>query len=148
MTGAPALSLYTIINTKCVTIVYSHSRTARAIEDQLPFTCCIAMEDYDDIFRFCEGRGYPAKLTDPEKRNFRRKCKENFKVDGGQLYYKRSDRGTQSLSERPWKLCIKTTEEKERVLKSCHSSATGIWKFLLVYTSAHTHTHTNKLIQA
>ncbi len=91
------------------------------------------MEDYEDIFRFCESNVYPSGLSKEGKRNYRRKCQENFKVENGQLFHRKSDRGKQPhaqsadsvQNECGWKLCVKTEDEKERVLKSCHSSATG-----------------------
>ena len=82
------------------------------------------MEDYECIFTYLESGIYPAGLSKNEKRNLRRKCNENFKVENGQLYYRRSNRCT-TQEECEWKLCIKTVEEKQRVLRSCHSSATG-----------------------
>ena len=81
----------------------------------MTFTC---------IFTYLESGIYPAGLSKNEKRNLRRKCNENFKVENGQLYYRRSNRCT-TQEECEWKLCIKTVEEKQRVLRSCHSSATG-----------------------
>ena len=82
------------------------------------------MEDYEEIYRFCEDNVYPCGLSKNQKRNFRRKCGENFKTDDGQLYYRRSNRGKSDTPSK-WMLAVKTVEEKERVLKSCHSSPTG-----------------------
>ena len=45
------------------------------------------MEKYDSIYRYLESGIYPEGLLKNEKRNFRRKCKENFKIEKGQLYY-------------------------------------------------------------
>ena len=84
-----------------------------------------SMEDYECIFTYLESGIYPAGLSKNEKRNLRRKCNENFKVENGQLYYRRSNRCT-TQEECEWKLCIKTVEEKQRVLRSCHSSATNL----------------------
>ena len=82
------------------------------------------MEDYERIFTYLESGIYPAELLKNEKRNFRRKCKENYKVENGQLHYRRSSR-SRCTTQEEWKLCIKNTEDKERILKSCHSSSTG-----------------------
>ena len=73
-----------------------------------------------------EGGIYPEGLSKNEKRNFRRKCRENFKIENGQLYYSKSDRDTATQKEHEWKLCVKTEDDKQRMLRSCHSSATGI----------------------
>ena len=59
----------------------------------------------------------------------RRKCEESFKIDddSGQLYYRTSDRsgrGSQA-DHSQWKLCIKTVDEKEKLLLSCHAGPQG-----------------------
>ena len=83
------------------------------------------MEKYDSIYRYLESGIYPEGLLKNEKRNFRRKCKENFKIEKGQLYYSKSDRCTATHKEPEWKLCVKNEDDKQRMLRSCHSSATG-----------------------
>ena len=82
------------------------------------------MEGYEEIYRFCEDNVYPCGLSKDQKCNFRRKCHENFKIDEGQLYYRKSNRGKSDMQAK-WMLAVKTVAEKERVLKSCHSSPTG-----------------------
>ena len=61
----------------------------------------------------------------------RRKCNENYKVDNGELYFRKSGRGSKKGPETEcndvWKKCIWTIEEKDRVLTSVHGSATGIY---------------------
>ena len=88
------------------------------------------MEDYEAVYRYLESSVYPDGLSKEKKRNFCQKCKENFKIENGQLF-QRCDRKnaseqneTDELADE-WKLCISTEEEKARVLRSCHSSATG-----------------------
>ena len=61
----------------------------------------------------------------------RRKCTENFKLEGCQLYYRKGTRGMKSDVSKEgkdisWRLCIRTNEEKRKVLKSCHEAATGM----------------------
>ena len=90
------------------------------------------MEEFDDIYEYLENRTYPEGLSKNGKRNWRRKCQENFKIEDGQLYHRKGDR--KPLTEQQeqvepvsvWRLCIKTKEEKDRILRSSHSSATGI----------------------
>ena len=56
-------------------------------------------------------------------------------------------RGMQSASENIWKLCIKTTEEKERVLKVVDSSSTGkICSNVHVHAYIHIHTYIHTLL--
>ena len=61
---------------------------------------------------------------------FRRKCKKNYKVESSQLYYKKSEIGSRKKHESdeldPWKLCIWTEQEKNRILTSVLGSSTGI----------------------
>ena len=88
------------------------------------------MEEYEDVYAYLEKSKYPESLTKDGKRNWRRKCLENFKVERGQLFFRKGQRkavqeDVMGEREQQWKLCIKTSEEKERVMKSCHTSATG-----------------------
>ena len=90
-----------------------------------------AMEEYDDIYEYLENKMYPEGLSKNGKRNWRRKCQENFKIENGQLFHRKSDlrsplKEQQEQIEPAWRLCIRTKEEKERILKASHSSATGI----------------------
>ena len=67
---------------------------------------------------------YPEGLTKGEKANFRRKVNNNYKLDAGQLYYKKAtDDGSDSSV---WKMCIRSEEERMRVVKSCHEGVGGI----------------------
>ena len=87
------------------------------------------MKEYEDAYAYLEKSKYPEGLTKDGKRNWRRKCCENFMVERGQLFYRKGQRKAMQEDvvgerEQQWKLCIKTNEEKERVMKSCHTSAT------------------------
>ena len=84
------------------------------------------MDDYDSIYRYLESGIYAEGLSKNEKRNLRCKCKKNFKIENGQLFCRKSDRGAESEREPQWKLCLKTEDDKQRMLPSCHSSDTGI----------------------
>ena len=91
------------------------------------------MEEYDGIFVYLQDQTYPDGLTKDGKQNWRRKCTENFKIENGQLYHRKSNRNSKAKEQdqqsgvdgNEWKRCIKSKEEKERILKSCHSSETG-----------------------
>lgn len=95
------------------------------------------MEDYDEVFKFCENREYPSDLSKDQKRNFRRRCTESFMVKDGLLYYRKYSRGKPSGQQNDWKLCVKNADEKERIMISCHSSATG----MIICCSMHAHGH-------
>ena len=88
------------------------------------------MEEYDEVYSYLESGTYPEGLSKDSKRNWRRKCKENFKIENGQLYHRKGERKPlneqQEQQEPAWRLCIKTKEEKERILRSSHSTATGM----------------------
>ena len=68
---------------------------------------------------------------------FRRKCKENYKVESSQLYFKKSERGSQKKYDSdeldPWKLCIWTEQERNRILTLVHGSSTGIIYYIFIY---------------
>lgn len=46
------------------------------------------MEEFDYVYSYLESGTYPEGLSKDAKRIWRRKCKENFKIENGQLYYK------------------------------------------------------------
>ena len=54
--------------------------------------------------------------------SLRRKCK-NFKFDCGVLYFRKVKKG--EGDEEGWKICVRTEDEKRRILESCQSH-TGI----------------------
>ena len=85
--------------------------------------------------RYLENSAYSDGLSKEKKRNFRGTCKENVKIENGQLFHRRCDRKNESEQDETdelkptdeWKLCILTEEEKVIVLRSCRSSATTNW---------------------
>ncbi len=90
------------------------------------------MEDYTAVYSYLENNEYPEGLTKDGKRNWRRRCCENFKIENGQLFHRKCDRKKkeqeqQEPNQSEWKRCIKTNEEKDRIFRSCHSSDTGTW---------------------
>ena len=48
---------------------------------------------------------------------------ENYKCEDGILYFKSHSRN--STKDDPWRIVVRNMEEKERVLKACHSCSTG-----------------------
>ena len=59
---------------------------------------------------------YPKGLSRGDKANLRRKCK-NFKFDC------RVKKG--EGDEEGWKICVRTEDEKRRILESCHAGIKG-----------------------
>ena len=66
---------------------------------------------------------YPKGMTKGEMANSRRKCKNNFKLETGMLYYKKD--GIDEASK--WKICVRSDNEKRRILESCHSGIEGMY---------------------
>ena len=50
------------------------------------------MDEYDEVYTYLESGTYPEGLSKNGKRNWRRKCKENFKIENGQLYHRKCER--------------------------------------------------------
>ena len=83
-------------------------------------------EEYDDILRYktaVEGRQkYRAGLTKNQKRNIRDKA-SRYKVEQQCLYIVEEDKDLGVLKER--RVVVKQ-DEKERILKMCHSGVDGM----------------------
>ena len=47
------------------------------------------MDCYNDVEVYLMNGQYPSGMGKGEKSNFRRKCKNNFKIEDGILYYRR-----------------------------------------------------------
>ncbi|KAL5503401.1 hypothetical protein EMCRGX_G010343 [Ephydatia muelleri] len=68
-----------------------------------------------------------------EKANFRRKCRNNYKLEDGVLHY-RKNITCEGKDDALWRVCVRSDEEKERILESCHAgvadkiSARFFWK--------------------
>ena len=77
-------------------------------------------EKLKDIETYVRRGDYPAGLTKAEKANFRRKCRQNFKFEDGVLYYKKCSKAEK---DEEWRICVRSSEEKARVLESCHACA-------------------------
>ena len=61
---------------------------------------------------------YPKGISKGDKANLRRKCK-NFKFDCGVLYFRRVK------VTRKGGICVRTQDEKRRILESCHAGIEG-----------------------
>ena len=71
----------------------------------------------EGIEKFLLSGTYPEWLTQGEKANFRRKCK-NFKVENNILYHK-------SSTDEEWKVVVKTKEEQQEIIQQFHVGTQG-----------------------
>ena len=76
---------------------------------------------------------YPKGISKGDKANLRRKCK-NFKFDCGVLYFRRVKKG--EGDEEGWKICVRTEDEKRRILESCHAGIEGKTESIYLYNTA------------
>lgn len=67
---------------------------------------------------------YPASFSKAEKSNLRRRCRNNFKLDSGILKY-RTAKMTGEKEETEWRICVRTEEEKKRIIVCCHEGMSG-----------------------
>ena len=79
------------------------------------------MEELKLVEKYLLYGQYPPGYSKADKANLRRKCRKNFKIEEGVMYYKRN---VDSENE-PWRVCVQTKEEKIRVLESCHGGIEG-----------------------
>ncbi len=80
--------------------------------------------EYRNVFNYLSAQEYPLEVSSKDqKRNFRRKCKDNFRLEDGQLKYRK--KGTQE-----WRVFIARKEDKDRILQSCHSCALGKFRYI------------------
>ena len=72
------------------------------------------MEELEAVENYLLRGAYPSGLSKGEKANLRRKCKNNFKLEDGILYYKRAV--ADGESKEPWRICVRSEEDKRRVI--------------------------------
>ena len=78
------------------------------------------MEDFTAIEYYLLRGEYPARLPKGDKANLRWRCRNNFKLEAGILYNRRAS-GEAHESGEPWRIAVKSEEEKQRILESCHA---------------------------
>ena len=83
----------------------------------------MADDEFTAVETYLRCSQYTKGMTKGEKANLRRKCKNNFKFETGMLYYKNN--GIDEASK--WKICVRSDDEKRRILESCHSGIDGIY---------------------
>ena len=82
------------------------------------------MEDLTAIDTYLRKGEYPCGMSKGEKANLRRRCRNNFKLEDGLLYYKKAP----SIADdsEGWKICVRSSEEKLKILESCHAGVGGM----------------------
>ena len=75
-------------------------------------------DEFSVVENYLRMNQYPKGISKGDKANLRRKC-NNFKFDCGVLYFKRVKKG--EGDEEGWKICVRTEDEKSRILESCHA---------------------------
>ena len=80
----------------------------------------MADDEFTAVETYLRCSQYPKGMT---KGDLRRKCKNNFKFETGMLYYKKD--GIDEASK--WKICVRSDDEKRRILESCHSGIEGMY---------------------
>ena len=86
---------------------------------------------YGAIYQYLASGKYETGSSKNQRRIIRRKAQEHYRIENGRLFYSAIS-STNTTKERTWKLVIKTEEERQRILESCHSGIGGKSKPLLV----------------
>ena len=84
------------------------------------------MEELKIVEKYLLRGEYPPEYTKTDKANLRRKCRNNFKLEEGVLYFRKK---VSDDNSEPWRICVHSEDEKRRVLESCHSGVEG-WQIV------------------
>ena len=72
---------------------------------------------------------YPLAYSKSDKANLRRHCRNNFKIDDGIMRYHTARKvakcAGEEAEESEWKVCVRSQEEKKRIMESCHGGKSG-----------------------
>ena len=80
------------------------------------------MDDYNAVYDYFNSGTYPTCFSKNQLRVLRRRCLEHFLVQSGVLYYSNTAKSRAETGvDRKWKIAVRSTAEKEKVLRSCHS---------------------------
>ena len=72
------------------------------------FSIQIVMEELEAVESYLLREVYPSGLSKGEKANLRQKCKNNFNLEDGILYYRKAVADGKSCT--PWRICVKKTK--------------------------------------
>ena len=81
------------------------------------------MEELEAVKNYLPCGVYPSGLSKGKKANPLCKYKNNFKLEDGTLYYRKAVADGESCA--PWRICVKTEEDKRRIMESCHAGLEG-----------------------
>eukprot|EP00731_Ephydatia_muelleri_P003205 Em0001g3205a len=115
--GAEGSEYLTLVLTLC--LKHDHPRS-------IVVTAGVAlkMEEFKEELRAVEKYliygEYEEGMEKGEKANFRRKCRNNYKLEDGVLHY-RKNITCEGKDDALWRVCVRSDEEKERILESCHA---------------------------
>ena len=65
----------------------------------------------EEVENYLKNAKYPEGLSKGEKANFRRKIRNNFKLEDGILFYKHAQERADDATV--WKICIRSEKEKD-----------------------------------
>ena len=88
------------------------------------------MEDLTAVDTYLRKGEYPSGIGKGEKANLRRRCRNNFKLEGGVLYYKKALSAKESEDQSEWKICVRSNEEKQKIMESCHAGVGGMYGWM------------------
>ena len=78
----------------------------------------MAEVEHDQIYQYLRSQQYPEGYSKDQKRNFRRKCANNYRIEKGILYYHAKDSAQ-------WKQVPRSKRAKERIMEACHTLPEG-----------------------
>ena len=76
-------------------------------------------DEFSVVEDYLRRNQYPEGISKGDKANLRCKCK----LDCGVLYFKKVKKG--EGDGEGWKICVRTEDEKRRILESCHAGIEG-----------------------
>ena len=82
--------------------------------------------DLDEVEKYLMRGECLAEFSKAEKANLRRRCRSNFKVEDGIVEYRTARKQGEEAGVDEWRVCVRTKEEKARVLESCHVGIAGM----------------------
>ena len=96
------------------------------------------MDDYNAVYDYLNSGTYPTGFSKNQRSVRRRRCLEHFQVQSGVLYFSSTAKSRAETGvDRKWKMAVRSTAEKKRVLRSCHSDEHGRSIIFLFHTIMH-----------
>ena len=84
------------------------------------------MEKLLEVEKYILHGEYPLTFTKSDKANLRRRCRNIFRIEDGVLQYKgRKAAAKEGGDLDVWRVCVRTEEEKNKILECCHAGIEG-----------------------